>query len=402
MTSVAIFTTYAPSEGFGGPSRTYHQRRVLEDAGYDVTHVVIQAAADRGNLRSHDIRELVERPYRAPIDHIYSDVDLGARAAADQRVVDRVTSRLRAMNVSALVLEQPFLIATVEQVAKALDVPVLYSCQNIEYRLRRDLERFQPDPHRPRDRSVEVYELEQRAAQLSAAITTICPYDQEQLESHFGRTSTLVPNGSEVAETDVATRRPRTADGTRFSFAGSAYWPNVEGFVEIATPSLAFLPPTTRIDVAGSVGGEIMRCQPIVRHQSANASRITVHGFVPMARLVELMSSSDAVIVPVFIGEGSNLKTADALASGAPVIMSQRALRGYEDVVEADPGGVTVVETAQEFRHAMRTVVENGRPAAVVGEHRRALLTWSKRLAPLVAVMDEMSGTRRMPTATAP
>jgi glycosyltransferase involved in cell wall biosynthesis len=394
VTAVAIFTTYAPSEGFGGPARTYHQRRVLEDAGYAVTHVVLQPTAERGNVRSHDICELVERPYRAPIDHIYNDVDLGERASADRRLVDRVTSRLRNRNVTALVLEQPFLVGVVEQVAAALDAPVLYSCQNIEWRLRADLERFQPDHRRASNRSAEVLALEQRAVDLSAAITTICPHDRAQLETEFGRSSTLVANGSEVAE--LAIPRPRhRADGARFAFAGSAYWPNIEGFAEIATPSLAFLPPTTRIDIAGTVGSEIMRSPAILRHQSANASRITTHGFVSMVELVELMSSSDAVIVPVFIGEGSNLKSADALASGARVIMSERAVRGYEDVIHADPEGVIVVDTAPEFRSAMRSVIDMERPASTIGQERRRMLAWSTRLQPLIEVVDGLTATRR-------
>ena len=395
-----MFSTYSPSEGFGGPARAFHQRRVLEAAGHEVVHVVIQSNVDRGSLRSQDLCELVERPYRAPVDHIYNDVDLGRRASDDQRLVDRLASTLRSRSVDAIILEQPFLVGLVEQVAAALGAPVLYSCQNIEYRLRRDLERFQPDPRRTRGRSAEVRDLEQRAVELSESITTICPHDQHQLEAEFGRTSTLVPNGSEIAEWPLNVRR-KPSSGIRFAFAGSAYWPNVEGFIEIATPSLAFLPPTVRIDVAGSVGGEILRSPAILRHQSANASRMTMHGFVPMARLIELMTQADAVIVPVFIGEGSNLKTADALASGSPVIMTERALRGYEDVVDEDPSGVTVVDSAAAFRTEMKATVDGFRQDAVIGEPRHALLSWSRRLEPLVGVVDSLVGARRT-TRTAP
>ena len=395
-----MFTTYAPSEGFGGPARAFHQRRVLEAAGHEVVHVVIQSNADRGGLRSQDLCELVERPYRAHLDHIYNDVDLGRRASDDQRLVDRLASVLRSRSVDAIILEQPFLVGVVEQVATALGAPVLYSCQNIEYRLRRDLERFQPDPLRARDRSAEVRELERRAVELSESITTICPHDQHHLEVEFGGASILVPNGSEIAEWPLSARR-KPSNETRFAFAGSSYWPNVEGFTEIATPSLAFLPPTVRIDIAGSVGSEILRSPTILRHQSANASRMTMHGFVPMTRLIELMVQADAVIVPVFIGEGSNLKTADALASGSPVIMTERALRGYEDVVDADPAGVTVVESAAAFRTAMKATVDGARQDGVGGEQRHALLSWSRRLEPLVGVVDSLVGTRRT-TRTAP
>jgi glycosyltransferase involved in cell wall biosynthesis len=393
MTRIAMFTTYAPSEGFGGPARAYHQRRVLESAGHDVTHVVIQATPDRGSLRGGDIAELVERPYRAAIDHIYNDVDLARRAAADPRLVDRLTVRLRSVGVGAIILEQPFLVEVVEQIAGDLAVPVLYSCQNIEYRLRKDLERFQPDPTRSADRSEQVRDLERRAVDLSTEITTICPTDRDQLLAEFGRPSTLVPNGSLIADLPLPVRSLEGRSGARFAFAGSAYWPNVEGFAEIATPSLAFLPPTCRIDVAGTVGTEILRNASILRHQSANASRMTVHGFVSMPRLVGLMVNADAVIVPVFVGEGSNLKSADALAAGAPVIMTTRAVRGYEDVVAADGDDVTVVDSTAAFREAMTEAVRQRDSAEPVGLRRRELLSWTNRLQPLVDVVHRL-GTR--------
>jgi UDP-N-acetylglucosamine:LPS N-acetylglucosamine transferase len=41
--------------------------------------------------------------------------------------------------VDLIILEQPFLVGIVKIAADRLRVPVIYSCQNVEYRLRRDL-----------------------------------------------------------------------------------------------------------------------------------------------------------------------------------------------------------------------------------------------------------------------
>ena len=376
-----MFTTYAPSEGFGGPARAFHQRRVLEDAGHTVTHVVIQASTGRGDTRRTDLIELCERPHKMLMDHIYADVDLAERAAADSSLVERVEQHLRSHSVDVIILEQPFLVTVVEPIVERLQIPVVYSCQNVEYRLRRDLERFQPDRRRVAGRSDEVRRLESRAVELSSVVTTICPTDRELMEEEFGCTSVLVPNGTSVAEMNLppaaSTRDPY------FAFAGSAYWPNIEGFAEIANPSLAFLPPTIRIQIAGSVGGELLRTEAILRHQSANASRMTVRGFLSMDKLVAMMRRSRAVLVPVFIGEGSNLKSADALASGAPVIMTERATRGYEDVIAIDGDGITVVRSADAFRTAMSDALAHD-PDVGSSSARRDLLHWSSRLRPLV------------------
>jgi Glycosyl transferases group 1/Glycosyltransferase Family 4 len=398
MTSIAIFSTYAPSEGFGGPARTYHQRTVLESAGHDVTHVVVQGQPPTQSSRSCDLVMFVERPFRAPIDHVYNDIDLGVRAAQDRRVMQRISAHLEARQVDLIILEQPFLVQVVAPIAQSSGIPVIYSCQNIEYRLRQELERFQYVPDRPKNRSDQVREIEVAAIELSSRVTAICDTDQAKLREEFGCVSTIVPNGSTIVSERL---RPRAAhagaseSAVDFAFAGSSYWPNVEGFVQIATPSLAFLPPTTRIHVAGSISADLLSTPPIARRHSVNASRISLHGFLPMDELMELMGNARSVLVPIFVGEGSNLKSADALGSGAPVIMTRRATHGYEDVLELDSEGVTVVDSAEEFRHAMKATLGQPWPTGRVGERRRDQLSWATRLQPLLGVVDEISESKQ-------
>lgn len=388
MARIAMFSTYAPSEGFGGPARVFHQRRVLEGAGHDVTHVVIQATAGRGDTRSSDLVKLCERPFADPIDHIYNDVDLAERAVRDQRLVERVIDHLATTDV--IILEQPFLVGLVRAAADRLRIPVVYSSQNIEYRLRRDLERFQPDRRRPRHRSDDVRALEVEAVEISAAVTAICPHDQQQMADEFGCAPTLVPNGSSIIDVTLPNPARAGRPSPYFAFAGSSYWPNVEGFSQIATPSLAMLPPTVKIQVAGTAGPELLQHPAIRRHESINASRIEARGFLSMEKLVGMMYASTAVLVPVFVGEGSNLKSADALASGAPVIMTERATRGYEDVLDIDDEGVVVVESPVGFRAAMAESLRHPRAHTAVGTVRRDVLGWNTRLAPLVEVVGRL------------
>jgi glycosyltransferase involved in cell wall biosynthesis len=391
MTSIAIFSTYPPSEGFGGPARTYHQRVEIERAGHDVTHVVVEANPSKTEHRPQDVFLLSERPFRGQMDHIYADVDLGRRAAADRRIVERVRRHLAEREVTLVILEQPFLVDLLEAAAPS-GTTVLYSCQNVEYRLRRDLERFQFILDRPKNRADEVREIEAHAAERAAAVTTICETDRKKMLEDFGVESVLVPNGSTVAELASTTRRADS--GVDFVFAGSSYWPNVGGFAQMATPSLAFLPPTVKIDVIGTAGDDILQTPSIARYHSINASRITRRGFLPMHELVDTMRSARAVIVPVFVGEGSNLKSADALACGAPVIMTERATHGYEDVLELDASGVHVVDSAAEFRTVMKQLVELPRVADEVGGRRRQLLSWQSRLQPLIGVIDRLTEAR--------
>lgn len=391
MTCIAIFSTYAPSEGFGGPARIFHLRRMLEASGHDVAHVVVQGTADRSKGRQHDLFDFVERPYGAEIDHVYNDVDLGRRAAGNVRLVERIRRHVEGLGVRAIVMEQPFLVDLVEDVAGPTAIPIVYSCQNVEYRLRRDLERYQYLAKRPRNRPEEVREIEQHAVDLATSVTTICPTDSAKMRDEFGASSVVVPNGTSVANVmaaDGITNQPR--ERVDFAFAGSSYWPNVDGFSRMANPSLAFLTPDTRIHVIGTAGDSLLSTPTMARRYSVNASRLVIRGFLPMSGVIATMRAARAVLVPVFVGEGSNLKSADALAAGVPVIMTERATHGYEDVLTADPAGVTVVPDATEFRSAMAEASRSTRPTDLIGSTRRVALEWSSRLRPVLGVIEDL------------
>jgi hypothetical protein len=395
VSTVAIVATFAPSESFGGPARIFHMRRVLEAAGHRVVNVVVTSNHPSERLGHDDIVRVVERPFRARVDHIYNDIDLAERAAADPAHGRAITAQLERLGTNVVILEHPFLIDIVQPVVERLGAALVYSCANIEYRLLQELERFAPDWRRRTDRAADVRRREEQATRAASVVTAICSTDQKVLRDEFGVDSVLVPNGTTLAD-----RLPPTApaSGRRaghpvdFAVAGSAYWPNVEGLAKVAEPSLAFLPPVSRIHVIGSMSNEILRFPSIDRRHSANASRLVLRGFLGMDELIATFHAARAILVPVFTGEGSNLKTADALASGRPVIMTERAARGYEDVLAADDEGVSIVSDATEFRAAMAAELRRPRQPQV-GTGRRDLLGWTTRLAPLQSAVQQATGT---------
>jgi glycosyltransferase involved in cell wall biosynthesis len=123
------------------------------------------------------------------------------------------------------------------------------------------------------------------------------------------------------------------------------------------------------------------------RHLAVNKSRLELLGFLPMPDLIDTVRSARCVLVPVFVGEGSNLKSADALACGAPVVMTRRATHGYEDVLAVDASGVSVVDTAKEFRAAMLDALHARDPRDHLGASRSEMLGWNARLQPLLDVV---------------
>lgn len=384
MKSVAIVSTYAPSEQFGGPARIHHMRRLLEQHGYQVTHVIVDSTNSRGNIRKTDLH-LTVRTDRATFDPMYDDLALGDKARS-KATVDAVVQHLRQQQVSLIVMEQPFLSQMVSEVIAIEPIPVIYSSANIEYRLRKELERFAPNRARTPESNRRIRDLEQLSVDIATAVTAICATDAALVRDEYGADAvTVVPNGSVAAESALTS--PRQTQRRYFAFAGSAYWPNTEGLADVATPSLAFLPPDVRLEIAGAVCGPLREHPQLTLHHAVNFGRLSLNGFLPMRELIDLMYHSLAVLVPITIGQGSNLKTADALASGAPAILTERAVRGYEDVLAADSEGVVVVDSISDFRAAMRAAVEAPIGSAMVGATRRQMLTWSQRLRPFAELV---------------
>jgi hypothetical protein len=108
----------------------------------------------------------------------------------------------------------------------------------------------------------------------------------------------------------------------------------LEWFAEQVVP---LLPDHLTIEIAGR-GAEWL---------SDRAPRLRYIGFVPDAR--EFMAGARAVAVPAVGATGVQVKTLDAIASGARVVASPASVRG----LGALPGSVRVTATPEEFARAL-------------------------------------------------
>jgi glycosyltransferase involved in cell wall biosynthesis len=96
---------------------------------------------------------------------------------------------------------------------------------------------------------------------------------------------------------------------------------------------------------------------------------------LPEDKLVEAYLGAAAVVVPILKGAGSNLKTADALAAGLPVISTPKGLAGYRSLLSGALGnGVYEAETPMEFKRLVRAALRQelkAPPPALAEQFRR-------------------------------
>ena len=134
--------------------------------------------------------------------------------------------------------------------------------------------------------------------------------------------------------------RPGRAGGL---FVGSAHPPNAAGFAELCGPWLKRARPGQKLTVAGGV------CNLLQRQfgSAVEAGHLKLLGVLDQVALHRAIDSASFLLLPIMHGGGTNIKTAEALASGKPIAATNMAMRGFE-AFGAFPG-VHLAQSPEEY-----------------------------------------------------
>jgi glycosyltransferase involved in cell wall biosynthesis len=170
-------------------------------------------------------------------------------------------------------------------------------------------------------------------------------------------------------------------------FVSSPHPPNSNGLVDPAS------------DVAGQPiqHGEILICGRVgslVRGAKnfKKAGRILGHarflGWVDQSLLGPLYADAATVILPKLYSGGSNLKTAEALVSGRPLIATRRAFEGFESF--ADLPGIYIEDEPDAFWTAVNDRFADRSAAPVRSPEMMSGLLWRECLTPMVRAAEDL------------
>ena len=172
-------------------------------------------------------------------------------------------------------------------------------------------------------------------------------------------------------------------------FVGSAHRPNVTGFLDTLGSRLGYLPENSEIFLAGGVGQSI-------RNTLMSEDRIYGEFFWNRARdwgqvsnsmLTTLIDRANCILLPITSGGGSNLKTAEAILSGRPIVATQHAFRGFEGFT--DLPHVYVCDSVESFQSTVTRLVSEGYiPTDTENTERRQSVVWENCLAQLPEWFD--------------
>ena len=391
--NILILSTYpASARDSGGVLRLRALRDALEAGGHR-THVlaVVTPGPAESRAPTESILPVAEELFTEQ-DRLavgFHDILTGLRCLDDADLLKRAEALVGDFRPDAIMIEQPFLVALAQRLQAQSGASLIYSAANLEGELKRGLIALVPQYYRHQEDLLgAVFEAERLAASSAELTIAIAPTLAAPLEGWGSRSVRVFGNGTGVIPASGAPHplQAMLSEAPQICFGcfGSAYWPNLEGFADVMSPSLAFLPPSVKVLMTGRFHEEVRAHLAFRRGAALNDTRVIGYPHLNGPDFAALVAGCDALLLPVFVGSGSPLKTADALASSRPVLMSRLMATGYEDIIAACPDGVRIVDDARAFRAAWKEWADLGKVGlaalAGAGARRAALLRWSTRL----------------------
>ena len=270
-------------------------------------------------------------------------------------------------NPDIILLEQPWLYPAIKKMLdeKYLksDIKIIYSSQNIEYKTKKSLLESHFQTGKNVDEVINaIKKLEYDLCQISSAVICCTQIDADEFINMGAKTTIVCNNGvSKRTENQIDLQQiDESLNGRKYIlFIGSAYPPNALGFWEMMGESLAYLPPDCNILVAGGVSNNIEHYMPenAKLYSFVNMDKIKKLGFLSEEFLAALIQKASIILFPITVGGGSNLKTAEAIASQRPVVATTVACRGFDFVKQLS--NFKIADNKNDFIKSIKIFLES-------------------------------------------
>lgn len=331
---------------------------------------------------------------------LFFDLIAARHAVRKTDTARRLRAYLQRFQPDVVLLEQPWLWLVLREALGDGEQPaIVYSSHNIEWRFRPGLYRL--GLRRPSSDALVALTraLEKEVWNRADLILSISDVEAEEIARESGKEVIYLPPISDIAGTKTAAEgrfsKEAAAAGIRYAaMMGTAYWPNIEGFFDMFPEGLGFLRSHEQIWVAGLLADALAADRRYKDFRSINDTRMRQVGVVPGEDKGNFLAAARCVLVPVRLGAGAKLKTADALASGSAVVSTSHGVEGYGPLIAPAVGhGVYVADQPSDFRRLIRRALAEGLPGC--SDAVRATLHQKRLTSTLGAAFDALLQRRR-------
>lgn len=367
----------------GGQIRASHLLKELLRAGHKVKSLAIYVDGDYEPASEDDIAFGPESSFWNADQLVVSDYLSGLFAAEDK---DALTILNRAADVhkaDVIICEHPWLMGAAKKIAAARPgTRLVYSSHNVEFRLKQGVLLKSGIARYECDRLVAAIEKLELEAAASADLVVVCTRkDADYYRDNVPGVQIVVAgNGVEP----FSCKPDRVQSWRKFIgipfpvFVSSAHVPNAAGFWDMMAPGLTFLRPEEKVLIVGGVCDLIANMKGFDEYEMLNRTRMSVMGRMEKTELQAIVSAAHVILLPIVEGEGSNLKTAEALEAGCTIVGTSKAFRGFEEAMNLSH--VHVADDPVSFRRKVREVLDAPRYIAGTPEGVRSRFYWNHLL----------------------
>jgi len=329
----------------------------------------------------------VENPF------LMEDYAVGMEAFHNESVSQELLQRLD-VKPDALFVEQPWMFGLATRLRDRLHktLPIIYGSQNIESKLKRTILQTYFSDQYAELCSELIAQMESEAIQNCDGYVAVTEQDLNWIRSQrpgSNEISVLAPNAGNIpvmhpeaieASTEITKHKKYAL------FVASGHPPNIKGFFDMMGGHCGSFSGDQLLVLAGSVGEGVYH-DPKYNEIQTLHKHITLAGVISSTILQNLIFCSHQILLPITQGEGSNLKTAEALLSGKPIVATSLSFRGYEQFQHLPH--VTIADSPINFKAAISKNMQAAyTPSAVSIPDLYSPLTWSSSLSSLARLLS--------------
>lgn len=272
----------------------------------------------------------------------------------------------------AISFDHPWLWEEAKKLKKLFpNAKLIHSSHNIEFILKPEL--LKGLSEYARVSAVKyVRELEEEIARECDLVLCVTELDRIWFQNNGAKNVVAANNGT------LTTPQMASSPNKYALVIASGHPPNIEGSISYLYDAVEWMPENSRLIYVGSIcdglRGNVGREINPVRN-----TEVIFLGIRTDEELNKLIASASAILLPIPYGGGSNLKTAEAICSGRPIVGTTKSFRGFESFVESR--NTFVIDDIDTFKEACFKFVDEKLPTVYRYGHEKLL--WNATLEPL-------------------
>jgi len=351
--NILYLTTVLPSRKTGGEIATEAFIRGLENCGCKITVLGYQRnlseTSDISNYLPVGIRHIEtssSKIYAARwlIQAFVKQIPYSVQKFHSQEYIDKIRMLLSQNTYSAIVLEHSQMAWLRDYIPSSY--PLVFNTQNIENEIYTDhandsggLRKFIY-----KREAALMRRMEGQLALASHQIWTLTNHDHDYFAEIAGANK-VRSFGVPSLQTDSTTIARDISKTYDVGIIGTWTWQaNHKGLVWFFEKVYPLLPIELSIRVAGKGADWLL----------GKYSNVEYCGFVPSSE--EFMASARVIAIPAVSGGGIQIKTLDAISSGASVVATSFAMRG----ISKYPEDVVIADNAEAFSRSILLIKSRG------------------------------------------